>query len=75
VVIYYVIEGEHIMNKQVIQIIFLLLICISVFVIYYSEKLVARIKNIKDVNSAGYLLKIIGFLVLTISLYVIYINR
>ncbi len=63
------------MNKQVIQIIFLLLICISVFVIYYSEKLVARIKNIKDVNSAGYLLKIIGFLVLTISLYVIYINR
>lgn len=74
-IIYYVIEGGHIMNKQLIQIIFLLLICISVFVIYSSEKLVASIKNIKDVNSAGYLLKIIGFLVLTISLYVIYINR
>lgn len=74
-VIYYVIEGEHIMNKQVIQIIFLILIGISVFVIYSSEKLVASIKNIKDVNSAGYLLKISGFLVLVISLYVIYINR
>lgn len=63
------------MNKQLIQIIFLLLICISVYIIYFSRQLIGKIKNIKDVNSAVYLLKISGFIALITSLYIIYINR
>lgn len=74
-IIYYVIEGGHIMNKQLIQIIFLLLICISVYIIYFPRQLIKRIKNIKYVNSAVYLLKISGFIALITSLYMIYTNR
>ena len=63
------------MNKQLIQIIFLLLICISVYIIYFPRQLIKRIKNIKYVNSAVYLLKIGAFFAVVISLYIIYINR
>lgn len=62
------------MEKLLIQIGCLAVICIAVNITFTSRQLVDKIKNIKDRSSAAKLFSVSGFVVTVISLYIIYIN-
>jgi len=62
-------------NKDVIYIILLTVLCGSVLVTYFAREIIKKCKNINDVGSAIFLLKTIGLLIATATLVMIYINR
>lgn len=63
------------MNKDVIYIIFLIVLCFSVLVTYFAREIIKKCKNVNDVGSAIFLLKTIGLICATASMVMIYINR
>lgn len=62
------------MEKLLIQIGCLVVMCIAVNITFTSRQIVDKIKNIKDRSSAAKLFGVSGFVVTVISLYIIYIN-
>lgn len=62
------------MEKLLIQIGGLVVICIAVNIAFTSRQIVDKIKNIKDRSSAARLFSVSGFVVTILALYIIYIN-
>ena len=62
------------MEKLLIQIGCLVVICIAVNITFTSRQIVDKIKNIKDRSSAAKLFSVSGFVVTILALYIIYIN-
>lgn len=62
------------MEKLLIQIVCLVVICIAVNITFTSRQIVDRIRNIKDRSSAAKLFSVSGFVVTVLALYIIYIN-
>ncbi len=62
------------MEKLLIQIGCLVVICIAVNITFTSRQIVEKIKNIKDRSSAAKLFSVSGFVVTILALYIIYIN-
>ncbi len=62
------------MEKLLIQIGCLVVMCIAVNITFTSRQIVDKIKNIKDRSSAAKLFSVSGFVVTILALYIIYIN-
>lgn len=62
------------MEKLLIQVGCLVVICIAVNITFTSRQIVEKIKNIKDRSSAAKLFSVSGFVVTILALYIIYIN-
>lgn len=62
------------MEKLLIQIGCLVVMCIAVNITFTSRQIVEKIKNIKDRSSAAKLFSVSGFVVTILALYIIYIN-
>lgn len=62
------------MEKLLIQVGCLVVICIAVNITFTSRQIVDKIKNIKDRSSAAKLFSVSGFVVTILALYIIYIN-
>lgn len=62
------------MEKLLIQMGCLIVMCIAVNITFTSRQIVDKIKNIKDRSSAAILFSVSGFVVTILALYIIYIN-